>query len=247
MNFSCLLGEPMTTLGIANRNMLYSLSWYMSARKTALRAALSFRTPLSVTDQTDLRVHYSSYFLNLLAATELFRETTTLQPNNFEAELYSHMVFDGYKDGPGNYSYIRELRNAVVHRGLDITSGAHIDGNFPMILAVPEVQNQSGKKKFFAFGNYLLEIIAKCESVIGRVMLDYLNDAGIFETTIDAEADVAEFRKESEQSHVIPEAFKAMAWVMEVKPEWVTTAHKSEMTKLREALQPCNASKPSAA
>ena len=121
------------------------------------------------------------------------------------------MVFDGYKDGPGNYSYIRELRNAVVHRGLDITSGAHIDGNFPMILAVPEVQNQSGKKKFFAFGNYLLEIIAKCESVIGRVMLDYLNNAGIFETTIDAEADVAEFRKESEQSHVIPEAFKAMA------------------------------------
>ena len=60
MNFSCLLGEPMTTLGIANRNMLYSLSWYMSARKTAIRAALSFRTPLSVTDQTDLRVHYSS-------------------------------------------------------------------------------------------------------------------------------------------------------------------------------------------
>ena len=48
-----------------------------------------------------------SYFLNLLAATELFRKTTTLQPNNFEADLYSHMVFDGYKDGPGNYSYIR--------------------------------------------------------------------------------------------------------------------------------------------
>ena len=40
----------MTTLSIANRDMLYSLSWYMSARQTALRAALSFRTQLSVTD-----------------------------------------------------------------------------------------------------------------------------------------------------------------------------------------------------
>jgi hypothetical protein len=44
-------------------------------------------TPLSVTDPTDMRVHYSGYFLNLLAAIELFRETTTLQPNDFEAQL----------------------------------------------------------------------------------------------------------------------------------------------------------------
>ena len=85
-------GKAMTTLSIANRDMLYSLSWYMSTRQTALRAALSFRTQLSVTEQTDMRVHYSSYFLNLLAATELFRETTTLQPNDFEAHLYSRLV-----------------------------------------------------------------------------------------------------------------------------------------------------------
>lgn len=111
----------MTTLSIANRDMLYSLSWYMCARQTALRAALSFRTQLSVTDQTDMRVHYSGYFLNLLAATELFREPTMLQPNYFEAQLYSRLVFDGFQDGEANYSYIRELRNAVVHRGLDIT------------------------------------------------------------------------------------------------------------------------------
>jgi hypothetical protein len=38
----------MTTLSIANRDMLYSLSCYMSARQTALRAALSFRPPLPV-------------------------------------------------------------------------------------------------------------------------------------------------------------------------------------------------------
>src|SRR5688572_3746471 len=135
-------GEPMTTLSVANRDMLYSLSWYMSARQTALRAALSFRTQLSVTDQTDMRVHYSGYFVNLLAATELFRETTTLQPNDFEGQLYSRLVFDGFPDGEANYSYIRELRNAVVHRGLDVTSAAHIDGNFPMVLAKPKVQNQ---------------------------------------------------------------------------------------------------------
>lgn len=112
----------MANLSIANRQMLYSLSWYMTARQTELRAALSLRTPLSVTNQADMRVHYSGYFLNLLAATELFRETTTLQSNDFETQLYSRLVFDEFENGETNYPYIRELRNAIVHRGLDITS-----------------------------------------------------------------------------------------------------------------------------
>jgi hypothetical protein len=235
----------MTTLSIANRDMLYSLSWYVSARQTALRTALSFRTQLSLTDQTDMRVHYSGYFLNLLAATELFRETTTLQPNNFEAQLYALLVCDEFPDGKANYSYIRELRNAVVHRGLDITSAAHIDGNFPMILAEPKVQNQRGTKTFVAFGKYLLHVIAKCESVVGSVMFDCLNAAGIFEATIDTEAAVAAYREAVEQSHVMPEHVKAMALATEFKPEWVVAAHSSAITKLREALAPCNAAAPS--
>lgn len=224
--------------------MLYSLSWYMSARQTALRAALSFRTQLSVTDQADMRVHYSGYFLNLLAATELFRETTTLQPNNFEAQLYSRLVFDGFQDGKANYCYIRELRNAVVHRGLDITSAEHIDGDFLMILAEPKVQDRTGTKTFVAFSKYLLHVIAKCESVVGSVMLDCLNDANVFEATVETEATVAEWHKAVEQSHAMPEHAKLIALATEFKPEWAVAAHSSAMTKLREALVPCNAIKP---
>lgn len=235
----------MTILSIDNRDMLNSLSWYMSARQTGLRAALSFRAQLSVTDQTDMRVHYSSYFLNLLAATELFRETKTLRPNDFETQLYSRLVFDGFQDGEANYFYIRELRNAVVHRGLDITSAAHFDGDFPMILAEPKIQNQWRTKTFFAFDKYLLHVIAKCESVVGSVMLDCLNTAGIFEATIDAEAAVAEYREAVEQSHAMPEHVKAMALATEFKPEWAVAVHDSAITKLREALAPCDATKPS--
>lgn len=237
-------GKPMTTLSIANRNMLYSLSWYMSARQTALRAALSFRTPLSINDHEDMRVHYSGYFLNLLAAIELFRENKGLQPIDFEAQLHSRLVFDGYQSGKANYSYIRELRNSVVHRGLDITSCAHIDGNFPMILAEPEVQDRMGTKTFVAFGKYLLDIIEKCESVVGPVMLDCLNAAGIFAATIDAEALVSESRKALERSRAMPEEVKAMFLATKLKPEWCEAAHSSSMTKLRGALAPCKATKP---
>jgi hypothetical protein len=235
----------MTTLSIANRDMLYSLLWYMSARRTALRAALLYRTPLSITEQTDMRIHYSGYFSNLLAATELFRETATLQPNDFEAQLYSRFVFDGFHDGEANYSYIRELRNAIVHRGLDITSEAHLDGDFLMILAKPFVQNQRRTRTFVAFDKLLLNVIAKCESVIGPVMLDCLNAAGMFDACVDAEVAAAEYREQVEQSHSVPDHAKAMALTMEFKPEWAEAAHSSKMTELHEALVPCSAIKPS--
>lgn len=235
----------MTTLSIGTRNMLYSLSWYMSARQTALRAALSFRTPLSVTHQTDMRIHYSGYFLNLLAATELFREKTT-PSNDFNAQLYSRLVFDGFQNGQANYSYIRELRNAVVHRGLDITSYMHFDGNFPMILAVPKIQNRTRTETFVAFGKYLLHVIEKCESVVGPVMLDWMEAAGVFEATIDADVTAAEYRKAVEQLDDMPEPAKAMALATEFKSEWALAAHSSAIAKLREALAPCDATKPSA-
>lgn len=152
-----------------HRDLLPSLCWYMSARRTSLRAALSFRTPLSALDQIDLRVHYSAYFSNLLSATELLRETASSQPKDFEARLRAGLVFEGFQDGEANYAYLRELRNSIVHRGLDITAAAHIDGDFPMILAEPEVQNQRGTKTFIAFDKYLLHVIAKCESVVGEI------------------------------------------------------------------------------
>lgn len=96
-----------------------------------------------------------------------------------------------------------------------------------------------------AFGKYLLHVIAKCESVVGSVMLDCLNAAGIFEATIDTEAAIAEYRELVEQSQAMPDYVKAMAQATEFKPEWAVAAHSSAMTMLREALAPCNATKPS--
>lgn len=72
------------TLSPEARDMLHALTWYMTARKTALRAALSFRTPLTTIAHTDMRVQYGAYFQNLLSATELMREPTPLAPELFK-------------------------------------------------------------------------------------------------------------------------------------------------------------------
>lgn len=189
-----------------------------------------------------MRVHYSGYFLNLLAAIDLLQESTHL-PNDFKARFKSLFAFNGFPDGESNYLYIRELRNAVVHRGLNIASSAHSCDDFPMILAEPKVQNQQKTKTFFAFDKYLLQIIAKCELAVIPLMFDCLYDAGIFESTACVEATVTEYLDGIESSEAMPEWAKAMARTVEFKPEWTIATHVSAMAKLREALEPCDTSK----
>lgn len=235
----------MATLSIEHRDLLHSLAWYMTARQTALRSAMSFRMQLSVNDQTDMRIHYSGYFQNLVAAIDLVRDTKSLQPNNdIEARLKSRLVFSGFSDGEANYLYIRELRNSVIHRGLDITSAAQFDGTFPMVLAAPKVQNPSGTKTYASFDKYLLHVIAKCEAVIGPTIRECLDDAGLFQATIDTTAAEIEYREAVEQSHVMSDHHKALARSIEFEPEWAVAAHEATMVNLRKMLQPCDTNRP---
>ncbi|WP_076098260.1 hypothetical protein [Chromobacterium subtsugae] len=228
----------MTILNFDARDLLGSLSWYMSARKTALRAALSFRTPLSVIDQVDIRVHHSGYFTNLLAAIDLLIENSTLNPNDFKLQLESRFVFDEFQDGKANHSYIRELRNAIVHRGLNITSAAHIQEDFPLFLSELVVKNRDKTKLHYAFDTYLLGIIKKCESVVCHVMFDYLNAANIFESTVDIETTTEECKRFIEQPTAIPDHIKALFSAIESKSEWFEAAHTSQIMDLREAVSP---------
>ncbi len=238
----------MTTLSPETRDMLHALTWYMTARKTALRAALSFRTPLTEIALTDMRVQYGTYFQNLLSATELMREPTPLPPKSFETELYARFVFPGFQDGKSNYEYIKYLRNAIIHRGYDITSAAHVNGDFLMPVAEPSFQNNATNpaniKTFHAFDKYVLNIITKCESVIGGVIFDTLNNAGVFQATVDPQAAIAEIRTAVQNSHVMPEWAKAMSAASELKPEWFIDINNSMKDRLREALAPCDALNP---
>jgi len=237
----------MTTLSLEARDKLHALTWYMTARKTALRAALSFRTPLTVVASDDMRVQYSAYFQNLISATELLREDGLLPSKTFETELYQRFVFPAFGDGESNYEYVKCMRNAIIHRGYNIAGAAHIDGDFPMLVAEPSFQNNATNpakiKTFPTFEKYVLDIITKCESVIGSAIFDCLDREGVFQATVDSQAAVAELRAAVQNSHVMPDWAKAMSATSEVKPEWLEAAHISMKDKLRAILAPCDTSR----
>jgi len=226
----------MDSLSLQDRATLNSLSLYLATRQTALRCALSLRTPLTTAQTSDLRVNYSNYFSSLISAVELLRESASLSIG-FSALLESRFVFAENPSGKVNYSYVRELRNAIVHRGLDISAAAHIKSGIPFFIAPHAISNQSGAKSYPRLSFYVLGIVAKCESVIPCAIEQHLANIGVLERSPDPEQWVAETLSLIEQSEVIPEWVRGMTSgaVKMVKPRDV---HRASLERLRSGMQP---------
>ncbi len=220
---------------IRNTELLSAVKWYFELKNLSLRNALLLRCPLSVEEQKDLRLYYSQYFSGLLSATELLLENSYPNHSDFKVALYQGLRFEGFSDGENNYSYLRELRNSIIHRGLDVSSSAHINDNFPMIIAPSPVTNRSGKISYAAFGHYLIEVVDKCESVIGKVFLAHFEEHGLFQIRMPQEKAVELSKKFISEAYEIPDWVKNMALgaVETINHEEI---HEASINSLKEAL-----------
>ena len=195
----------------SNAEVLSALRWYFESKNLALKNALKLRCPLSVEQQIELRQYYSEYFVNLVSATELLLKNEYLYREEFRESLKSSLVFEALPDGENNYSYVRELRNSIIHRGFDICSAAHACGDVPMIVAPKSVTNRSGNKSYQALGYYLLEIISKCECVIGPVIARHLGEVGFLEPELMQDQAVVNVKEFISESIVMPAWAKQLA------------------------------------
>jgi hypothetical protein len=221
---------------IRTSEMLSAVKWYFELKNISLRNALALRCPLSVENQKDLRQYYSQYFAGLLSATELFLEKE--YPNNlsFKCLLHEQLVFEGHTDGEKNYSYLRELRNSIIHRGLDISSAAHIKDDFPVLIAPSPVTNRSGTISHAAFCYYLIGVIEKCESVVGGIFLKHFEDFGLLHMKIPQEKAVELSKEFLTNATAMPDWVKdsAMKAIEDINHEEI---HLASMKSLVETLK----------
>ncbi len=196
---------------IKSRYIRFTLKWHFEAKSLALRNAVTLRCPLSVEQSKQLRLNYSEYFAHLVSATELLLEPEYKYREQFKQTLEAEFTFDEWPDGNHNYAFIRELRNSIIHRGHDITSASHVDGDFLMIITPESVTNRTGNRVYESPCFYLIDIIKKCEATIGPAIRRHLDKVGILHLKQTQAESIDESISFVEESKIMPKWAKKMA------------------------------------
>jgi hypothetical protein len=149
------------------------LLWYLQARDWALE---KIRTSPIGSHLFDLRMHHSLYFVNLFSAVEHVRDHLGReQPPSLAFIARIKSAFGTTQ----NFKYVRELRNAIVHRGLDPVATGHAKDATVSVLCPAVVQDRSGNNYTCTF-KYMFELATHCNVVTNPVIAEALEDLDLF-------------------------------------------------------------------
>lgn len=141
---------------------LNTIFFYLKNKRYAISKILDFKAPLSVEQhEYKLQIMYGLYFNSYNALIEYI--VSDLNNKQIEQEIISR-VFNNNKN---NYNYTRELRNSIIHRGLDVSNAGISLENLNIIVppAIQTVKNKNGKKIYSAFTDNLLQNVIICEKL----------------------------------------------------------------------------------
>lgn len=180
------------------------LLWYLEARNWAYE---KLQISPHGSELFDLRMHHSLFFVNLMSAVD---HVTDYLRNGKESErsAFLNRIKRGFGE-TSDYTYTRELRNAVVHRGFDPCESAHSDQTTLYILCPLAVSDIKGNEYSSSF-KYLRELATKCREVIDPAITDVLEELHLFEVILHKPA-LGEVMNSVDGAAAMPDWAKALA------------------------------------
>lgn len=208
------------------------VSWHLECMVLAAAAIDNFRPPA---DGFQMRMHYSLYLNNLMSVIDMISET---HGNPFQTALENSLKTSALS-GAQVLGYMRELRNAIVHRGMDpITGGQVVDG-VVCAVAPPTVWNRKGTCSYAAPASLLRDIFIHCEVCIKPVIEGFLEFNFKELASVNPEAMLNDTLDAIEVVQRMPDWAKAMART-HVSSEMLAKAQTHQVEKLRGLLKPRN-------
>ncbi|WP_428486342.1 hypothetical protein [Rhodopila sp.] len=134
------------------------LLWYLEARNWALEKIKSCPHGSHL---FDVQMYHALYFTNLVSAFD--HVSDHLKDDKAAQQAFIFRIESGFGD-TGNWEYVRELRNAIIHRGLNPTSAAHGDGTSVFALCPVTIQNRWHKKSHTCTFRYMVELAGPLQS-----------------------------------------------------------------------------------
>lgn len=161
-----------------DREFLSGLEWYVDMKDKAIEDVLALRTPL---DAKVARLSYGLYFTSLLSLTEAVIEKV---PDSKE-KIHASLDEFGGMEGTQNYEYIKQLRNAITHRGFNVTASGLQHGDRVYLLAPQTIFDKWQKKEYKRFSELVEELMICCEMTVCPAVSGVLESIGFWEYDLD--------------------------------------------------------------
>ncbi len=138
--------------------ILSNMAYFAKCKKYAIKNILKFGVPLTDERGSLMNIFYNAYFTYWLGLVDyLIKDVCFLTKQDVINLVASE----------NNYYYLRNLRNAVVHRAEDFANKGTVIENMNIVVPFSPVNitDESGKKVYQPFYPNLIQIIIKCEGI----------------------------------------------------------------------------------
>lgn len=216
-----------------NDDLFSGLIWHLQCMELAAAEIDQQRPPA---DLFQMRMHYSLYIVNLMSAVDMVAETCG---SGFSENLADEMKMAN-ASGADVVSYLRELRNSIIHRATDPTSeGSVVEGRV-VAMAPRTVYSRNGRREIYAPCDLLRDLLIHCDNKAKPAIEDSLRVRFDTAAIRDPKALLDEaFNHFGEASH-IPEWAKSMV-CNSLTPEMLMLARVHRQSTLRDLLKPRDA------
>ena len=138
---------------------LETIFYYMQTKRFAIYKMTKFVPPIDSIQSEEMQIMYGIYFNSLISLIEYIK-------NEFKQQDIINICYQLY-GSQNNYMYIRELRNSIIHRGLNVANAVTklVKFNIVVPFAPIEVINQSGQRIYTKFVDNLFQLVVLCEQI----------------------------------------------------------------------------------
>lgn len=205
-----------------------TVTWHLECAAFSATEIMNFRPPA---DGFKMRMHYSLYASNLLGAVDAIQDAVD---SGFETAIKNALPLENFS-GEHVLGYLRELRNGVVHRGVDLTAGGVVIDGLVCALAPPQVNNRGGNKVYAAPTQLLVDLFRHGDQQLKPVLEQALEPVMSILCSPASEYDVAQAHDLLESVVHMPEWVKQGAR-QSINAEMITAGRQQHSEKLRRLL-----------
>ena len=139
---------------------LETIFYYLATKRFAISKMIKFLKPLDDERLEEIQIIYGIYFNSLLSLIDYIEKD--LNQGSIKDICYN--IF-GCKN---NFSYVKELRNSIIHRGLNVANACcDIEGieNLIVPMAPPSLSNRTNNKAYNTFVGNLFQLVSMAEKI----------------------------------------------------------------------------------